>query len=64
MLCLVYAAWTQWMLGYPDTALARSQEALTLAHQQAHPFSLAYALVFARLSPSIPPRRAGRPGAG
>jgi hypothetical protein len=35
------------LLGYPDQALQRSQEALTLARELAHPFSLAYALFFA-----------------
>ena len=30
-----------------DTALQRSHEALTLAQEVAHPFSLAYALAFA-----------------
>jgi predicted ATPase len=34
-------------LGYPDQALQRGHEALTLAQELAHPFSLAYALVFA-----------------
>ena len=32
-----------WLLGYPDQALQRSQEALTLAQELSHPFSLAYA---------------------
>ena len=39
-----YAAWTLWYLGYPDQALKRSQEALALAQELSHPFSLAYAL--------------------
>lgn len=34
-------------LGYPDQALTRSQEALTLARELGHPFSLAHALSFA-----------------
>ncbi len=34
-------------LGYPEQALRRSQEALTLARELAHPFSLAHALSFA-----------------
>ena len=38
---------TLWPLGYPDQALKRSQEALTLARELAHPYSLAYALGFA-----------------
>ena len=33
-----------WVLGYPDQALKRSHEALTLAQELSHPFSLAYAL--------------------
>jgi predicted ATPase len=37
-------AWTLWYLGYPDQALARSHEAVTLAQQRARPFSLGYAL--------------------
>jgi predicted ATPase/class 3 adenylate cyclase len=36
-----------WLLGYPDQALQRSHEALTLAQELAHPFSLTYALAFA-----------------
>jgi predicted ATPase len=36
-----------WALGYPDQALQRSQEALTLARELARPFSLATALIFA-----------------
>jgi predicted ATPase len=40
-------AQTLWLLGYPDQALKRSQEALTLAQGLSHPYSLAYALNFA-----------------
>src|SRR5262249_46086292 len=36
-----------WSLGYPDQALQRSHEALTLARELAHPASVATALVFA-----------------
>ena len=36
-----YAALTLWYLGYPDQALKRSHEALTLAQELSHPFSLA-----------------------
>jgi class 3 adenylate cyclase/predicted ATPase len=46
---LSYLAWTLWVLGYPDQALTRSQEALTLAQELAHPFSLAFALHFAAI---------------
>jgi predicted ATPase len=38
---------TLWWLGYPDQALQRSHEALTLAREPAHPPSLASALFFA-----------------
>jgi predicted ATPase len=41
--CLL-VAWPLWLLGYPDQALERSREALTLAHELSHPYSLAYAL--------------------
>ncbi len=41
--CLGYASWTLWSLGYPDQALKRSREALTLAEELSHPFSLAFA---------------------
>jgi predicted ATPase len=39
-----YAALALWLLGYPDQALKRSHEALTLAQRLSHPFSLAFAL--------------------
>jgi predicted ATPase len=45
--CLCYGAWALWSLGYPDRALQRSREALTLAPELSHPFSLAYALYHA-----------------
>jgi predicted ATPase len=41
---LAYMTRPLWLLGYPDQALQRSHEALTLAQELAHPFSLAYAL--------------------
>jgi predicted ATPase len=44
VLCRSYAAAALWYLGYPDQAWARSQEAVTLAQQLAHPFSLNVAL--------------------
>jgi class 3 adenylate cyclase/predicted ATPase len=44
VVCHSFAAWTLWSLGYPAQGLARSQEAVTLAQQRAHPFSLAFAL--------------------
>jgi predicted ATPase len=45
--CLSYAAWALWLLGYPEQALKRSREALTLAQELSHPFSLAVALCWA-----------------
>ena len=41
--CRVYAAGTLWLLGYPDQALARVHEALALAHELSHAYSLAFA---------------------
>ena len=49
VICHSHAAWTLWYLGYPDQGLARSQEAVTLAQQVAHPFSLSFALSFAAM---------------
>src|SRR5262249_26113216 len=49
VICHSLAAWTLWIRGYPEQGLARSQEAVTLAQQIAHPFSLAYALSFATM---------------
>jgi tetratricopeptide (TPR) repeat protein len=46
---LSFAAWVLWLLGYPDQALQKSQEALSLARELSHPFSLAYALNLAAL---------------
>jgi predicted ATPase len=42
--CLANSAFAMWHLGYPDQALRRSHEALTLAEKLRHPFSLSYAL--------------------
>ena len=41
------AALDLWSLGYPDQALKKGHEALTLAREMSHPFSLALALHFA-----------------
>jgi predicted ATPase len=38
-----WAARTLWLLGYPEQARARLHDALTLAHELSHPFSLASA---------------------
>jgi predicted ATPase len=47
VICRSWEALTLWSLGYPDQALQRSHEALTLAQELVHPFSLAYAMCFA-----------------
>jgi predicted ATPase len=44
---LAYAACCLWCLGYPEQALRRSQEALALARELAHPLSLADVLCYA-----------------
>jgi predicted ATPase/DNA-binding winged helix-turn-helix (wHTH) protein len=41
-----HGTWPLWLLGYPDQALERAQEALTLAQELSHPFSLSLALHF------------------
>ena len=40
----VYAAWTLWCLGHLDQSLAKSHEALAMARQMPHHFTLASAL--------------------
>jgi TOMM system kinase/cyclase fusion protein len=45
--CLAFVPLPLWYLGYPDQALRRIHEALTLAQELSHPFSLVVALVFA-----------------
>lgn len=47
MCCRVFAAYALWYLGYPDQARQRASDAITLARQIAHPFSLAMALTLA-----------------
>jgi predicted ATPase len=44
VICHSFSACTLWYLGSPDQGLTRSHEALTLAQQSAHPFSLGFAL--------------------
>jgi predicted ATPase len=43
-MCLAVGGLTLWMLGYPDQALERSNEGLTLAQNLEHPFTLARGL--------------------
>jgi class 3 adenylate cyclase/tetratricopeptide (TPR) repeat protein len=45
--CHVYAAMTLWVLGYPAQALAHLHEALALAHELSHPYSLVLARCWA-----------------
>jgi predicted ATPase/class 3 adenylate cyclase len=45
MACLLVATLALWWLGYPEQALQRNREALALAQELAHPFSLAWALM-------------------
>ena len=47
MLCLIYAAHVLWLLGHSDQSLTKSRQALALAQDLSHSFSLAYALDFA-----------------
>jgi predicted ATPase len=44
VMCHGFAARVLWYLGYPDQGRARSHEAVTLAQQRAHPYSLGFAL--------------------
>jgi class 3 adenylate cyclase/predicted ATPase len=43
---LRHAAMMLWLLGYPDHALRRSREALALARELSHPFTLCFALYY------------------
>jgi predicted ATPase len=47
--CHSHAAWALWFLGYPDQGLAHNQEAVTLAQQLAHSYSLGFALNWAAI---------------
>ena len=55
--CRAYSAVTLWWLGYPEHALQRSHEAVTLARELAHPFSLGFALFLTSWVPQF--RREG-----
>ena len=44
-----YSSWTLWFLGFPDQARKASMQAVALARQHGHPYSLAYALTFASI---------------
>jgi predicted ATPase len=44
VICLSYAAWTLWALGYADQGRARVEELLDIAARRVHPFSTGMAL--------------------
>jgi predicted ATPase len=44
VVCQSWAALALWLLGYPDQALQKGHEAIALAQELAHPYSLIYAL--------------------
>src|SRR5262249_1839422 len=43
---LLLGAWAEWLLGYPEKALASSADSVSLAERIAHPFTLGLALTF------------------
>ena len=43
---LGYGAWNLWSLGWPDSALARAEEAVSLGRRLNHPFSMVRTLFF------------------
>src|SRR5262249_56491867 len=47
--CLAYAGWTLWLLGYPEQALERANEALTLIQHLEHPYTQARGLYWTTL---------------
>jgi len=47
VICHSFAAWALWYLGHPDQGRTQIDDALTLAQQSVHPFSLAFALACA-----------------
>ena len=49
VVCLSVLAWTLWQLGYPEQALAKNQEALILAKESSHAYSLGLALQYSAL---------------
>jgi hypothetical protein len=42
--CLIHGALVLWLQGYPDQPMQQVHQGLTLAHAQAHPFTLNSAL--------------------
>jgi predicted ATPase len=47
--CRIFEALALWHLGYPDQALKRAEEMLSLAQDLSHPFTLVFGLYFAAL---------------
>jgi len=47
--CKMWAGCSLWLLGYPDEAMKRSQQALALTQEVAHPFSSVIALSLAAI---------------
>jgi DNA-binding winged helix-turn-helix (wHTH) protein/predicted ATPase len=45
--CFNWIAYNLWLLGYPDQALQKIEEALALVQKLSHPFSLCFTLIFA-----------------
>jgi class 3 adenylate cyclase/predicted ATPase len=44
VICRCIAGWTLWCLGYPEQARQQEQDAVYLAQELAHPFTVAFAL--------------------
>ena len=44
--CHAYIGHCDWHLGYPDCALNSAEDALSVARQVSHPFSIALALAY------------------
>jgi class 3 adenylate cyclase/predicted ATPase len=49
VISLGYAAGTQWLLGYPDQAVDRDEQARARAEELSHPYSLGIALYFSSI---------------
>jgi predicted ATPase/class 3 adenylate cyclase len=47
VVCRLYSAWAQWLLGFPDRALAASEAALALSNSLTHAHTLAFTLSLA-----------------
>ena len=62
--CRAIVAQTLWLQGYPAQALTRVHEALALAQELTHPYSLVYAQGWATIVAQVRRDGAGRAGAG